>query len=138
MTVPQGMDPQTGTQGGVHRRVQHGSSDPADQLLRTYVLDTSVLLSDPSSMFRFAEHAVVLPIVVISELEGKRNDPEIGYFARQALRREEHPAVGERQGEERVFEADELEVRLERNPLRGGGLVHAATIAPPGAALKCV
>jgi predicted nucleic acid-binding protein len=81
------MDPQTGTQSGVHRRVQHGSSDPADQLLRTYVLDTSVLLSDPSSMFRFAEHAVVLPIVVISELEGKRNDPEIGYFARQALRR---------------------------------------------------
>ncbi|KFF60752.1 ATP-binding protein, partial [Cryobacterium sp. MLB-32] len=34
----------------------------------------------------FAEHAVVLPVVVISELEAKRNDPEIGYFARQALR----------------------------------------------------
>ena len=29
---------------------------------------------------------MVLPVVVISELEGKRNDPEIGYFARQALR----------------------------------------------------
>ncbi|KQO63147.1 PhoH family protein [Curtobacterium sp. Leaf261] len=53
---------------------------------RTYVLDTSVLLSDPRAMFRFAEHAVVLPIVVVSELESKRNDPEIGYFARQALR----------------------------------------------------
>lgn len=53
---------------------------------RTYVLDTSVLLSDPNAMFRFAEHAVVIPVVVISELEGKRNDPEIGYFARQALR----------------------------------------------------
>lgn len=86
MTVPQSMDPQTGTQSGVHRRAQHGSAEPTDQLQRTYVLDTSVLLSDPSSMFRFAEHAVVLPIVVISELEGKRNDPEIGYFARQALR----------------------------------------------------
>jgi PhoH-like ATPase len=50
------------------------------------VLDTSVLLSDPKAIFRFAEHAVVLPVVVISELEAKRHDPEIGYFARQALR----------------------------------------------------
>lgn len=53
---------------------------------RTYVLDTSVLLSDPKAIFRFAEHHVVLPVVVITELEAKRNDPEIGYFARQALR----------------------------------------------------
>jgi PhoH-like ATPase len=53
---------------------------------RTYVLDTSVLLSDPKAMFRFAEHAVVMPVVVITELEAKRHDPEIGYFARQALR----------------------------------------------------
>ena len=53
---------------------------------RTFVLDTSVLLSDPRALFRFKEHAVVLPIVVVSELEAKRDDPEIGYFARQALR----------------------------------------------------
>lgn len=53
---------------------------------RTYVLDTSVLLSDPRSIFRFAEHSVVLPVVVVTELEAKRNDPEIGYFARAALR----------------------------------------------------
>ena len=53
---------------------------------RTYVLDTSVLLSDPRALFRFAEHAVVIPVVVITELEKKRHDPEIGYFARQALR----------------------------------------------------
>jgi len=53
---------------------------------RTFVLDTSVLLSDPKAIFRFAEHAVVLPVVVVTELEAKRNDPEIGYFARQALR----------------------------------------------------
>ncbi|HMM82999.1 MAG TPA: PhoH family protein [Terrimesophilobacter sp.] len=56
------------------------------QAEKTYVLDTSVLLSDPKAIFRFAEHAVVLPVVVISELEAKRHDPEIGYFARQALR----------------------------------------------------
>ena len=53
---------------------------------RTYVLDTSVLLADPLSLVRFAEHEVVLPIVVISELEAKRNHPELGWAARQALR----------------------------------------------------
>ena len=52
----------------------------------TFVLDTSVLLSDPAALTRFAEHEVVLPLVVISELEGKRHHPELGYFARQALR----------------------------------------------------
>ncbi|MCM3696188.1 PhoH family protein [Microbacterium oleivorans] len=50
------------------------------------MLDTSVLLSDPRALFRFAEHSVVLPVVVVTELERKRHDPEIGYFARQALR----------------------------------------------------
>lgn len=53
---------------------------------RTYVLDTSVLLSDPSALFRFDEHEVVIPIVVITELEAKRTHPELGYFARSALR----------------------------------------------------
>ena len=57
-----------------------------DQAVRTFVLDTSVLLSDPKAMFRFDEHEVVIPIVVINELEKKRHDAEIGYFARQALR----------------------------------------------------
>ena len=54
--------------------------------MTTYVLDTSVLLSDPGALARFAEHEVVLPLVVISELEGKRDHPELGWFARQALR----------------------------------------------------
>lgn len=53
---------------------------------RTFVLDTSVLLSDPRAMLRFAEHEVVLPVVVVTELEAKRHHPELGYFARTALR----------------------------------------------------
>jgi PhoH-like ATPase len=53
---------------------------------RTYVLDTSVLLADPGAARRFEEHEVVLPVVVITELEGKRHHPELGYFARSALR----------------------------------------------------
>jgi PhoH-like ATPase len=53
---------------------------------RTFVLDTSVVLADPRAPMRFAEHEVVLPVVVITELEAKRHHPELGYFARQALR----------------------------------------------------
>ena len=57
-----------------------------DTKIKTFVIDTSVLLADPKAIFRFKEHEVVIPIIVINELEKKRNDPEIGYFARQALR----------------------------------------------------
>ncbi len=53
---------------------------------RTFVLDTSVLLADPVAVLKFDEHEVVLPVVVITELEAKRAHPELGYFARQALR----------------------------------------------------
>ncbi len=62
------------------------SAQPTAGGLRTFVLDTSVLLSDPGALGRFAEHEVVLPLVVISELEAKRHHPELGWFARQTLR----------------------------------------------------
>ena len=52
----------------------------------SYVLDTSVLLADPGAIGRFAEHEVIIPITVIGELETKRDHPELGYFARSALR----------------------------------------------------
>lgn len=68
------------------RQAASSSATSGEVGQRTYVLDTSVLLSDPKALFRFAEHAVVIPVVVIGELEAKRHDPEIGYFARQALR----------------------------------------------------
>ncbi|GAA1548665.1 PhoH family protein [Kribbella lupini] len=66
-----------------HAKASSTSSVP-DQ--RTYVLDTSVLLSDPHAMERFDEHEVIIPVVVVTELEGKRHHPELGYFARTALR----------------------------------------------------
>lgn len=80
---------------------------------RTYILDTSVLLSDPRALFRFDEHDVVVPVVVVTELEAKRSHSELGYFARSALRslddlRIEHGrldepmAVGEAGGTVRV------------------------------------
>ena len=66
-----------------HAKASSTSSTPAQ---RTFVLDTSVLLSDPHAMLRFDEHEVVVPVVVVTELEGKRHHPELGYFARTALR----------------------------------------------------
>ncbi|MGK8510143.1 PhoH family protein [Nocardia asiatica] len=59
---------------------------PSQLLGKTFVVDTSVLLSDPWSFTRFGEHDVVLPLVVISELEAKRHHHELGWFAREALR----------------------------------------------------
>ncbi len=53
---------------------------------RTYVLDTSVLLADPRALTNFAEHDVVVPLVVLTELEDKRHHPELGWAARTALR----------------------------------------------------
>jgi PhoH-like ATPase len=53
---------------------------------RAFVLDTSVLLSDPGAIGRFGSHEVVIPLVVIGELEAKRHHPELGWFARQTLR----------------------------------------------------
>ena len=53
---------------------------------KTFVLDTSVLLADPGALHKFAEHEVIIPIAVIGELETKRDHPELGYFARAALR----------------------------------------------------
>lgn len=55
-------------------------------MAHTYILDTSVLLSSPKALFAYGKDAVVLPLVVIKELESKRNDPELGYAARTVLR----------------------------------------------------
>lgn len=50
------------------------------------MLDTSVLLSDPTALFQFEENRVVIPLVVLTELEAKRHHPVLGWAARQALR----------------------------------------------------
>lgn len=54
----------------------------------TYVLDTNVLLADPAALMRFDEHDVVLPLVVVEELDRKKALLEdVGRNARIALRR---------------------------------------------------
>ena len=63
-----------------------GASVPRALITSTvFVIDTSVLLADPLAMTRFAEHEVVLPLVVLMELEGKRHHPELGWAARRSL-----------------------------------------------------
>ena len=79
-----------------YRKPTHTNTQKCENLLanprsqnngrKTYVLDTSVLLADPAALARFAEHEVIIPITVIGELETKRDHPELGYFAREALR----------------------------------------------------
>lgn len=63
---------------------------------KVFVLDTSVLLSAPTSLEAFGNNDVVLPIIVLTELEAKRHHPDLGWAARTALRRLE--AVRERHG----------------------------------------
>ena len=54
---------------------------------KTFVLDTNVLLHDPSAMLRFQDNDVVLPITVIEELDRFKKQPEMtGRNARQVSR----------------------------------------------------
>ena len=53
----------------------------------SYVLDTCVLLADPRALYRFDEHDVVLPLVVVEELDrNKTRMDEVGRNARTAVR----------------------------------------------------
>lgn len=56
-------------------------------MANTVVIDTSVLLSaGRTALYSFGEDNVVLPLVVVRELEAKRNDPDLGLAARSVLR----------------------------------------------------
>ena len=56
-------------------------------VFRTYVLDTNVLIHDPSALFRFAEHRLFIPMVVLEELDAtKKGMSEVARNARQASR----------------------------------------------------
>ncbi|GAA4111490.1 PhoH family protein [Knoellia locipacati] len=85
-TSPSPVSSPTTSAGSPRRKRAAATATVAEPALRTYVLDTSVLLSDPRAILRFKEHEVVLPVVVVTELEAKRHHPELGFFARTALR----------------------------------------------------
>lgn len=47
-----------------------------------YIIDTNVLLHDPSAIFRFEENIVLLSLLTLEEIDAKKGDPVIGYNAR--------------------------------------------------------
>ncbi|MFI0459791.1 MAG: PIN domain-containing protein, partial [Candidatus Thiodiazotropha endolucinida] len=54
---------------------------------RLFVLDTNVLMHDPSALFRFKEHDIYLPMVVLEELDkGKKGMSEVARNVRQTSR----------------------------------------------------
>src|SRR6516164_4350754 len=54
---------------------------------KLFVLDTNVLMHDPTSLFRFEEHDVFLPMVTLEELDdNKKGMSEVARNARQASR----------------------------------------------------
>lgn len=56
-------------------------------LKKTYVLDTNVLLHSPNSLFSFEDNEVVIPEIVLEELDNmKKNNSDLGFNARQVAR----------------------------------------------------
>ncbi|MEQ1742108.1 MAG: PhoH family protein [Candidatus Nitrotoga sp.] len=59
----------------------------ANHTTKLFVLDTNVLMHDPTSLFRFEEHDIYLPIFVLEELDNnKKGMTEVARNARQASR----------------------------------------------------
>ena len=59
----------------------------AKKLTKLFVLDTNVLMHDPTSLFRFAEHDLFIPIMTLEELDNnKKGMSEVARNARQASR----------------------------------------------------
>ncbi|MHB2225970.1 PhoH family protein [Calditrichota bacterium LG24] len=50
---------------------------------RCLILDTNVLLHDPSAIFRFEENIVLIPLFVLDEIDSKKSDPQLGFNARE-------------------------------------------------------
>ena len=91
---------------------------------KTYVLDTCVLLADPHSILRFDEHDVVLPLVVVEELDRQKTRmDEVGANARSAIRLLEELGASESGG---LADARRLDgggsLRIELNGIYSGRL----------------
>ncbi|HUR90108.1 MAG TPA: PIN domain-containing protein, partial [Ramlibacter sp.] len=77
----------------VVRKAMQPAAKPSRKSLKStgprklFVLDTNVLMHDPMSLFRFEEHDIYLPMIVLEELDGhKKGTTEVARNARQASR----------------------------------------------------
>src|SRR5881227_2899986 len=69
------------------RLAPHVSKSPKTSLPKLFVLDTNVLMHDPTSLYRFEEHDLYLPILTLEELDNnKKGVTEVARNARQASR----------------------------------------------------
>lgn len=102
-------------------------------MARTFVLDTCVLLADPSATLRFDEHQVMLPMVVVEELDRKKTRPdEVGTNARAALRLLEQLGASRRLGmREPVALPTGGTLRIELNGVVSGRLPSVLDPATP-------
>ena len=93
---------------------------------KTYVLDTCVLLADPQSLIRFDEHDVVLPLVVVEELDRQKTRvDEVGSNARRAIRALEKLGASEAGGLEAPRQLDSGgTMRIELNGTHSERLPH--------------
>ena len=77
----------TGSPGASRGTKRTGSKPSATGVSKLFVLDTNVLLHDPSSLFRFEEHDVFLPMMTLEELDHqKKGMTEVARNARQVSR----------------------------------------------------
>ncbi|ACR28553.1 PhoH family protein [Burkholderia glumae] len=73
--------------GEAARATRTRKKAPAVELQKLFVLDTNVLMHDPSSLFRFEEHDVYLPMMTLEELDNhKKGMSEVARNARQVSR----------------------------------------------------
>ena len=103
--------------------------------MKTFVLDTNVLLYDPQALFKFEEHSIIVPITVIEEIDRFKKDMnETGRKARQVSR-----ILDQLRKNNSLSEGVHLEsggtLRVESAPGRGTritGVVPVAVAAEPG------
>ena len=75
------------SQGTSKRSTKKSSSISSNGTQKLFVLDTNVLMHDPSSLFRFEEHDVFLPMMTLEELDHhKKGMSEVARNARQVSR----------------------------------------------------
>ncbi|WP_027797232.1 PhoH family protein [Paraburkholderia acidipaludis] len=79
-----GATPAPGTRGTAKKRLH---PEEGTEVRKLFVLDTNVLMHDPTCLFRFEEHDVYLPMMTLEELDNhKKGMSEVARNARQVSR----------------------------------------------------
>ena len=108
---------------------------------RIYVLDTNVLMHDPTAIYRFEEHDVFLPMTVLEELDaGKKGTSEVARNARQVSRfiNELIEANGSENIERGIKLLRPKELKLRKSPHIGRLLFQTSTALPAKTKLKSI